>query len=230
MLAGVEAATAVAAEARVEPQGMIRLSCPQGLIQGLFAEVLPGFLLAYPNVRVQVRMFNRPVDLIDDGVDVAIRARTRLDPDSNLIMRSLARSWLVLAMSPALLRSAGDTLQVQDLANLPTLSMEDAEDAVWELVGPSDETVTIRHQPRLLCGNFDVLRQAAIDGVGVALLPQHICQTSFDSGELIHALPGWHTQYGLIHAVYLTRKGLLPAVRALIDYLALEFPKRLQGA
>jgi DNA-binding transcriptional LysR family regulator len=89
---------------------------------------------------------------------------------------------------------------------------------------------TIKHQPRLLCSNFDLLRAAAIDGVGVALLPEHICRPSFISGELVPVLPDWHTQFGTVHAVFASRKGLVPAVRVLIDHLAAEIPKKLSRA
>src|SRR3954471_21681804 len=69
ILAGVEAAEAAAAQAFAEPNGMVRVSCPQGLIQNLVAEILPGFMNVYPKVRVQLRVINRPADLVDDGID-----------------------------------------------------------------------------------------------------------------------------------------------------------------
>lgn len=88
------------------------------------------------------------------------------------------------------------------------------------------ETRLIPLQPRMLCGNFGMLLAAARQGLGVALLPMHVCQPSFESGELVHALPNWHTPYGMIQAVFSSRKGLVPAVRALIDYLVEEVPAR----
>ncbi|RRD22380.1 LysR family transcriptional regulator [Brucellaceae bacterium VT-16-1752] len=228
ILAGVEAAEAAAAEAYAEPNGLVRMSCPQGLIQHLIADVLPGFMKVYPKVRVQLKVINRPADLVDDGIDVALRARSGADQDSSLIVRPLGRSRLVLAMSPALRDSRGEMLSLDRLAEASTLSMaETGDDDTWQLVGPRGESRVIHHRPRLLCSNFDMLHAAALEGVGIALLPDHITRASFDSGELIHVLPEWGSPFGVVQAVFSTRKGLLPAVRALIDYLAVTVPRKL---
>jgi len=231
MLSSAEAAEAVAAQAHAEPRGIVRVSCPQGLIQDLVTSVMPAFMKAHPKVRVQMKVLNRRADLIEDEIDVALRARMTLEGDASLIVRRLGRSRMVLAMGPALRDACDEPITIERLADLPTVSMaEEADEDTWELVGPADETRTIRHRPRLLCSNFDLLRAAAIDGAGVALLPEHICRASFVSGELVHVLPDWHTQFGIVHAVFASRKGLVPAVRALIDHLAAEIPKKLSEA
>jgi DNA-binding transcriptional LysR family regulator len=228
ILAGVEAAEAAAAEAYAEPNGMVRVSCPQGLIQHLIADILPGFMKVYPKVRVQLKVINRPADLVDDGIDVALRARSGTDQDSSLIVRPLGRSRLVLAMSPALRDSCGEMLTLDRLAEAPTLSMaETSDDDSWHLIGPGGEERLIHHRPRLLCSNFDMLHAAALEGVGIALFPDHIAGTSFASGALLHVLPDWGSPFGVVQAVFSTRKGLLPAVRALIDYLAVAVPRKL---
>src|SRR3546814_1428311 len=82
MLGGVEAAEAAAAEAYAEPYGLVRVSCPQGLIQNLVGEMLPRFMEAYPKVRVQLKVINRRADFVDDAIDVALRARSSPDQDS----------------------------------------------------------------------------------------------------------------------------------------------------
>ncbi|MHA6730498.1 LysR substrate-binding domain-containing protein [Devosia sp. A369] len=82
-------------------------------------------------------------------------------------------------------------------------------------------------RPRLLCSNFDLLHAAALDGVGVAMLPDYIVRRSLASGSLLHILPDWSSQPGTIQAVFSSRKGLVPAVRALIDYLAIEVPRKV---
>ena len=226
MLAAAEAAEAAAAQAHAEPHGLVRVSCPQGLIQDLMADLLPRFLKRYPQVRVQWKVINRRADFIEDHVDIALRARIKVDADNSLIVRPLGRSRLVLAMSPDLLSRCVGPLTVGQLAELPTLSMaEDSDDDNWELDGPDETTFVLNHRPRVFCSNFDLLREAAIEGLGVALLPEHICRPCIESGKLVHVLPDWHTQYAIIHAVFTNRKGLLPAVRALIDYLAAEVPR-----
>lgn len=108
MLAGAEAAEAVAARAQAEPNGMVRVSCPQVMLQDLVIGILTGFLRRHPKVRVQLKILNRPADLVEDRVDVALRIRRSLDTDPNLIVRAMSRTRLVLVASPALLgRLAG---------------------------------------------------------------------------------------------------------------------------
>jgi len=174
-------------------------------------------------------VINRRVDLIEDRIDVALRARAKLDTDGSLVMRALGPTYLVLAASRSFLEGCAKPLTIERLADVPTLSMADQfEDVdVCVLVGPGDEERSISLHPRLYCSNFDVLHAAAVAGLGVALLPEHVCRTSFASGQLAHALPEWRTTYGIIHAVFASPRGMLPAVRALIDFLAAEVPQKV---
>lgn len=231
MLAGVEAAHTAVAQARGEPTGIVRVSCPQGLIQSLIADVLPKFMTAYPQVRVQMKVMNRRADLIEDNVDVALRAKMIPDADPALIVRALGQCRLVLAATNDLAQGVGTLDNIHDLANFPLLSKTDnQDDDTWELIGPSGESHTLHHRPRLICSSsFDVLITSALAGLGIALLPEHICRTYFASGELVRVLPEWHATHGTIHAVFSTRKGLVPAVREFIDFLAAEVKIRVAG-
>ncbi|AYH42383.1 LysR family transcriptional regulator [Azoarcus sp. DN11] len=232
VLAGVEAAEAAAAQSQAEPQGIVRMSCPDGLIKNLIEDLLPAFMKLYPKVRVQLKSINRRADLIEDGLDIAIRARSSMDSDQNLIVRPLGSSRLVLVMSRLLLATLMQKPTVECLGSLPTLSMmEAADDDVWELVGPEGQTRSFRLKPRLFCSDLDLLRKATIEGLGVSLLPEHICMPWLQTGELVNVLPGWHTQPTIVYAVFMSRKGLQPSVRTLIDYLVQEVPERLsQGS
>lgn len=228
ILAGAEAAEAAAAQSHAEPQGIVRVSCPQGLIQNLVEDLLPGFMKQYPKVRVQLKVINRRADLIDDRVDIAIRARSRLDNDHNLIVRPMGYSRLVLVMSRQFFATFGQRPTIDCLASLPTLSMvEDADEDVWELVGPEGQTRNFRLTPRLFCSDFELLRKATLEGLGVSLLPEHICMPWLQTGELVNVLPDWHTRPAIVYAAFISRKGLLPSVRTLIDYLVLEIPRIL---
>ncbi|MCC4118589.1 LysR family transcriptional regulator [Aromatoleum toluclasticum] len=228
MLAGAEAAESAAAQSHAEPQGIVRVSCPQGLIQNLVEDLLPGFMTQYPKVRVQLKVINRRADLIEDRVDIAIRARSRLDNDHNLIVRTMGHSRLVLVMSRQFFATLGHRPTVDCLASLPILSMvEDADEDVWELVGPEGQMRSFQLKPRLFCSDFDLLRKATLEGLGVSLLPEHICMPWLQTGDLVNFIPDWHTRPTIVHAVFMSRKGLLPSVRTFIDYLAREVPRIL---
>ena len=94
---------------------------------------------------------------------------------------------------------------------------------VWRLVGPGQYEEVVRLTPRLTCGELSVLRAAAVAGLGVALIPDHFCREELHDGRLVRLLPNWCKQPGLIHLVFTTKRGLTPAVRALIDHLVIGF-------
>jgi len=222
MLDELEQADALVAEARSEPQGRVRFSCPTGLV-GVLSPGLPAFLQRYPKIQLQLIAIDRAVDLIAERIDVALRVRTELTTDASLTMRTLGQSRRILVAAPALATAIGNAC-VADLATLPTLSSTDEPGEIeWQLVGPNDARHTIRHQPRMTCGDFDALRDAAAGGLGVALLPDHVCGDDLRAGRLVRVFPGWGGQMGIVHLVFTTRRGLPPAVRAFIDHVARTF-------
>lgn len=221
-VAAAERAEAIVEASLSEPRGTVRMSCPTGLV-AMVADMLPDFLDLYPRGHVQIVAVDRPVDIIAERIDVALRVRTRLDSDAALTMRTLAHSRRILVASPALAnRLAGRGVDV--LATLPTLSSsgEDGE-VTWRLEGPEGAMHEVRHVPRLSCGDFSAIRTAALAGLGVAMLPDHACAAELRSGSLVHILPEWAGEDGIVHLVFTTRTGLPPLVRAWIDHLARGF-------
>ena len=146
-----EEAEALVAESRSEPIGDVRFSCPTGLLD-IVAPTLPDFLSRYPKVRLQMLAVDRPVDPLQDGVDLAIRVRTKLD-SSALKMRSLGISRKILVADPQTARAVGN--DVQRLATLATLATNDEPgETEWTLVGPGGLAKRIRHEPRMRCADF----------------------------------------------------------------------------
>jgi DNA-binding transcriptional LysR family regulator len=221
MLAEAERAEAVVAEAQSEPSGVVRMSCPTGLIEPVSA-LMTQYLERHPKVRLQLVATDRAVDLIEERIDIALRVRTSLDNDASLTMRSLGESVRILVASPELARGIND---IEDLKLLPTLSTSDDQaDSDWHLVTDDSRTHVLRHAPRVGCADFSAVRTAAIAGLGVAFLPDHTCRQALDAGSLVRVLPAWRGMRGLVHLVFTTRRGLPPAVRKLIDCLATGFP------
>ena len=185
---------------------------------------LPDFLRLYPRVSVQIIAVDRPVDLIAERIDVALRVRVKLDSDAALTMRTLAKSQRILLASPAFANALAESGDIAALAALPTLSTSDAiGPAIWTLVGPKGEIRSITHEPRFSCSEFTTLHEAAIAGLGVALLPDHSCAEALRAGLLVRVFPNWQAQEGIVHLVFTTRTGLPPQVRAWIDHLAARF-------
>ncbi|MGB6326518.1 MAG: LysR substrate-binding domain-containing protein [Methylocella sp.] len=181
---------------------------------------------SFPKAKLQVVAVDRAVGLIDERIDVAVRVRAALGTDAALTMRTLGRSSRILVAAPALAAAcaSGD---VAVLSNLPTLATTDQMgDVVWDFTGPEGEPRSIRHEPRMTCVDFQALRDAAVAGLGVALLPDHACRGELASGSLTHVFPQWRTEDGIVHLVFTTRRGLPPVVRAFIDHLAGAFRHR----
>ncbi|HEY4368920.1 MAG TPA: LysR family transcriptional regulator [Steroidobacteraceae bacterium] len=217
-----ERAEAIVAASLTEPSGVVRFSCPTGLIE-IVSPMLPDFLTLYPRVRIQIVATDRPVDLIAERIDVALRVRVKLDSDAALTMRTLAHSRRILLASPVL-ANAIQAQGIEALAALPTISSaEESDDTTWVLEGPEGRSYEHTHAPRCGCSDFAALRDAAIAGLGVALLPDHACAAALRSGTLVRVFPDWRGEEGIVHLVFTTRTGLPPLVRAWIDHLANRF-------
>jgi len=226
VLEEAQAAQDAVDELRAEPRGVVRLSCPVSLAQTVLAQVLPDFMAQYPKVQVRVLSNNRRVDVIGEGFDLAIRVRTKLDTDANLVIRTFGQSRNTLVASPALLKAQGRPEQPHELARLPALSMSEHEGAqLWELIDTHGEQTSVEVQARLITGDFVVLLEAARRGMGVALLPEFMCAPAIAAGELEVLLPDWTMPQGIMHFVYPSRRGMLPGVRALVDFLAEHLPE-----
>jgi DNA-binding transcriptional LysR family regulator len=221
MVLEAQQAQAAVAGVKERPSGTVRFSCPTGILETV-TPILASFLAAYPEVSLDVVTSNSPLDLIDERVDVSLRVRFSLEGDASLTMRALATSRRILVASPLIAAQIEGETDPECLTSLPSLAFsgDDAPD-IWRLVGPEPSEKVVRVSPRLTCGEFSMLRAAAAAGLGVALLPEHFCQEELHDGRLVRLLPQWSKQSGLVHLVFTTKRGLTPAVRALIDHLAI---------
>jgi DNA-binding transcriptional LysR family regulator len=219
-LSAAEAIDEMATRQKSEPQGVVRVSCPIG-IDRLIGRALPGLLQRYPKLRLQLVVTNRRVELIDESVDVAVRVRPKLDSDADLQVKIVGQTIRVLVASPGFLAANGIPACPADLPNFATISQTDRPGPDrWSLSNDAGEEVEIVHEPRLSATAFPVLRQAAVDGVGIAMLPEYACHEHLETGELAHVLPDWSLPQGILHLVFTSRRGLLPGVRAVIDFIA----------
>lgn len=220
VLAEVNRAEAVVAATQGEPHGTVRFACPQGLMDSLGCHLVR-FMELHPRVNLQVVATNRRVDLIAERIDLALRVCASLAVDASFTVRKLNASNCILVAAPAWAERLGEAPSVEQLASVPTLSINEQEGQdTWTLLGPEQRSFTLHHLPRMSCGDCSAIRGAAIAGLGVALLPEAICVPALRSGQLVQVFPDWQTQEGLVHLIYTSRRGLPPPVSALIEYLA----------
>jgi DNA-binding transcriptional LysR family regulator len=225
MLAEADAALEAVEFARAEPRGTIRASCPVALAQSALAAMLPDFLASYPAIHLQMHVSNRRVDVVREGFDVALRVRTQPSGEDGLVMRAFGRAKQLLVASPEYLARTGEPASPQELQTRETLDYGgELDPGPWELFGANGERVQAAHTPRVLCHDFIVLRSAALAGLGIAQLPESVVREDLKNGVLRRVLPEWNTPQGIVHVVFPSRRGLLPAVRAFIDFLAERLP------
>jgi DNA-binding transcriptional LysR family regulator len=228
MLAEADAALEAVESARAEPRGTIRASCPVALAQSALAPMLPDFLAKYPAVRMQMHVSNRRVDVVREGFDVALRVRSQPSGEDGLVMRAFGRANQLLVASPKYLARTGAPSSPHELRERETLDYGgELDPGPWQLVGPNGESVRAEHAPRVLCHDFIVLRAAALAGLGIAQLPESVVRADLQGGALARVLPEWNTPEGIVHVVFPSRRGLLPTVRAFIDFLAERLPAAL---
>ncbi|KRG77879.1 LysR family transcriptional regulator [Stenotrophomonas ginsengisoli] len=224
MLIEAEAAGEAIELTRSQPRGTVRLSCPTMLLDFRIGPMLAEFMAACPDVQVHLEETNRRVDVIAEGFDMAIRVRPPPLEDSELVLKVFGERSQGLVASPGLLQRHGVPQGPADLAGLPSLALGQPQDEhAWHLLGPNGLQAELRHQPRLVTRGMLPLRQAACAGVGVVQLPLMLVADSLASGELVRVLPDWAPSQEIIHAVYPSRRGQLPSVRALLDHFVQAF-------
>jgi len=224
MLVEAEAAEEAIEVTRSEPRGIVRMTCAVSLLDALVAPMLADFMVEYPRVEVHLEATNRRVDVIVEGVDIALRVRPPPLEDSDLVMRVLAELSQCLVASPALLERHGAPHGPAELSRYPSMDLGIPQnDHAWKLFGPDDAQATIYHQPRLITRGMLALRAAAVAGVGVVQMPTLMVTEELARGELVRVIPEWRPRPEIAHAVFASRRGLLPSVRVLIDFLAARF-------
>lgn len=220
VLVEADAAREVIERRHAEPRGIVRVSCPTALLEYRVSELVARFMAIHPQVQVHLEATNRRVDLLSEGFDLALRVRFPPLEDSDLVMRVLADSPQRLVAAPHWLDGRAPLSDPAGLAGAPSLDWGPARHHVWQLVGPNGEHAQLRHHPRFVTDDMHALRDAAIHGVGIVQLPCMVVEDDLRDGTLVDVLPGWAPKGGVVHAVFPSRRGLLPRVRLLIDFLA----------
>ncbi|MCM1935768.1 LysR family transcriptional regulator [Acinetobacter radioresistens] len=203
-----------------KPRGVIKVSLPVSIAQNEIAKILPDFLKQYPEIKVQLSVTNRRIDVINEGIDVALRVRFNLDNDPNLIIRQFQRIEQHLVASQAYLNEYGNLIHPDQLAEHRILSMiDDHLDQQLTLHDRENKSRKFKINPVVMGSDLMMLAQLARQGCGIALLPDSVTADLVRHGELVCVLPDWNTPHGVFHAVYPSRRGQLPSVRVFIEYL-----------
>lgn len=220
ILADVLEAEAITGAKALNPSGLLRISAPLSYGISRLGRLLPGFLARYPDLRLDVDLSDRLVDLATDGTDVAVRI-ARAPASTNVISRRIAAIGMNICASPAYLARKGCPAAPADLAQHETLSFSYlATGDAWNLVHRDGTQATVRTRPHVHASNGDILRDLAVQGLGIIIQPDFIVEKNLAEGRLQRVLEDWSMPDFSLYAVYLSRKFLPAKVRVFIDYLA----------
>ena len=221
-----EGAAEIIERNRSEPRGLVRISCPTTLLNFWVGPMLSRFMLKYPQVELFIESTNRRVDLLHEGIDVALRVRFPPLENTDMVMKVLGNSTQCLVGHPRYLEQLPPGFDPQVLSQLPSVHWGSVQrEYQWELIQGEDmnHSIVIPHTPRMVTDDLFALRHFVVAGVGIAHLPRVAVREDLAEGRLVELLPGWHPRCGIVHAIFPSRRGLLPSVRSLIDHLAEEF-------
>ncbi|SDT14085.1 transcriptional regulator, LysR family [Pseudomonas asplenii] len=223
MLLEAEMADEAVASMSSEPRGRLRVSSPIGLAQELMPWAISSFLAAHPLVQLEMVMVNRRVDLITEGIDVALRVREHGDEDPLLVTRRLRQAQTFMIATPDFLREHPIN-SLEDLKGAPVLGALEADRLVHlSLLDERGQKRELALEARLGVDDFVVRKACALAGLGFTVLPMLYCEEELANGTFIRILPQWSLPGGWLQAVYPHRRGVLPALRAWLDHLAEAF-------
>ena len=228
MVVEADAAREAVEQLRSEPSGTIRMTCPVSMAQFYIARIVADYMRQYPKVRVELDATDRVVNLLEERVDLALRARFGAINEPGLVARRLASGRLITVASPQYLAACGPIEQPQQIEQHDTIgALRYGAEQNWSLVATDGRSCKLTLHPRLLCSDFTVQHHAALSGVGVALLPLRIAWSGLEDESLVRVAKEWSTPETDIHVVYPSRRGMLPSIRTMVDCLVQRVPTAL---
>lgn len=202
------------------PRGELRISVSTSFGQAQLLEAITEYVRRYPQVRIDLQMLDRTVNLVDERIDLAIRTSNDIDP--NLIARRLSVCRSVICAAPAYLREHPLPQTVQDLARHNCLTHSYFGHSLWHFE-VDGENVSVPIQGNISANEALTLQQAALAGAGIAMLPTYLAHRPLRSGELVQLLPQARPKTLNLHAVYTSRKHMPATLRSMLDFLAERF-------
>jgi len=209
--------------------GKVRITCSPGVAQFALERLITDFIKLHPKVEIGQQVANDVINLIEAGVELAIRGHAENLPDSSLIQKRVTNVEWRLFASPRYLGDFGTPQTPSDLEDHYGLCLGWSTDiAEWELRSHGGETTTTQFAPRLSSDDMMTLKNASAAGIGIVSLPSYVCQSDIDSGLLVRVLPEWTSGNATLSLLQPSRKGVLPAVSAFAQYIIKELPRRVK--
>ena len=208
----------------LNPTGVLRITASLSFSLHHVAPLLREYTQRYPNVTVHIEAANRYLDIIDNNIDVAIRTR-EIEPDSNITIRRLGETRRILAASPRYFAQHGFPKTLEDLQRHKLLIYTYANNPNELRFTRDGETTAVTVKGLLESNDGQILRAAALDGLGILVQPTYILYNDIVAGRLVPVLDDWDLPRLTINLAYPSRKHLSAKVRTFIDFIAEHFAK-----
>ncbi|WP_149194384.1 LysR family transcriptional regulator [Luteimonas suaedae] len=213
-----EAAETIVRTRLAEPSGTVRLTASIPTGQELLAPHLPTLAKAWPKLRLQLDVTDRFVDIVQEGYDIALRCHSAPLPDSGLVQRQLLVERIILVAAPAYIAARGAPASPDALASHDGLLTGPAA-GTWRLFDRAGRQRQAEPLSRMVANESTALISAAVAGLGIVCLPEGMCRAALETGRLIRVLPDWHAGTITTTLVIPHRRGQLPGVRAVVEFL-----------
>ncbi len=227
ILSDLDEAERAAGDLQTAPRGQLRVTAPVSFGMRHLAPAIADYLIAYPDVSVDLSLDDPYVDLVEERFDLAIRVGQLAD--SSLMARKLCEVAMVVSASPAYLAIHGTPRSPRDLAGHNCLVYTySTQQSMWRFFDNTGAEHVVRVSGRFLANNGDALRALALNGVGVIFAPDFIVDEDLQTGRLVPLLKDYTTLATPVHAVFPHSRYLSAKTRTFIDFIASQFSRPLQ--
>tara|TARA_B100001063_G_scaffold246518_1_gene286081 strand:- start:1284 stop:2219 length:936 start_codon:yes stop_codon:yes gene_type:complete len=213
IIGDVEEANIAVTEMQSKPQGLLRITAPMLFGAEVLSDLISEFLQANPEIQLDVVLTDQPLDLIQEGIDVAFRVGHLAD--SSLIARSLGNIQTVTCASPAYIEKNGSPAHPNELLEHVTMSWKARN--IWEYDTP--EAVSVDLRSKVIVNDALSMRKMALNGLGISRLPAFLCADDIKQGRLLPLLCDWSNKSTPIHALYPSNRHLSVKVRSFVDFI-----------
>ncbi len=220
----IEGAEAEVTSAQTDPQGALRVTAPSAMGDTLLPEIVARFVDSYPKIDFELILSDRVIDLVAEGVDLAIRGGDL--KDSSLVMKKLGISYFAPFASVAYLKKHGQPKHPKDLRDHRCLQFTPLGRERWEFTNGKNR-VEVPMSGKCVVDDLDAIKALAMTGNGIALLPTFHCGFEAKHGKLARVLPDWHSRPNPVSFVYPAQPFVPPRLQAFIDMATEPLRKRL---
>jgi DNA-binding transcriptional LysR family regulator len=221
----IELAETSISELLTEVKGQLRIGVSVGMGHDIIKPVLGQFMRQYPALNLQLNLLNSRVDLIEEGYDLVIRIGEL--EDSRLVAKRLGKVARKIYTSPDYVKQHGEIKSIEQLSKASFLLMSSIQHNERLLLTSKEKQHELTVMPRMLVDDFLILKQMIIEGLGVSIMPDYMCEHELANAKLIQLLPSWGMLDVNVYALYPKHRLNVPKVKAFLDFIQTVFKQRL---